>query len=293
VTGYSRSANSGDVYFTIAYDASDGMTRWARRYAGSSSDRAYAVAASPDGSEVFVTGTSRGATASDDYYTIAYDASTGTMRWAARYFGPDVDGADVPSAIAPSPDGSRVFVTGSSPMPGLSGFATVAYDASTGARLWVRRFHHGPSFEDYPTAMVASPDSSEVFVTGSSAAGNDGTDYATVAYDASTGATRWVRRYNGPTDMDDFATSIAAGPDGSAVFVTGGSVTDSELSDYVTLAYDTATGATLWIMRKGKPATNERARAIAVSPDGSKVFVTGDSWIPGGSIDYATVAYEP
>jgi hypothetical protein len=62
-------------YATIAYDAATGVELWTARYDGpaNSYDYAYSVAASLDGSRVFVTGFSDRASSSD-YVTIAYEA---------------------------------------------------------------------------------------------------------------------------------------------------------------------------------------------------------------------------
>lgn len=48
-----------------------------------------------------------------------------------------------------------------------------------------------------------SPDGSEVFVTGYSIGNRTSYDYATLAYDASTGDQLWLRRYNGSANGDD------------------------------------------------------------------------------------------
>jgi hypothetical protein len=48
----------------------------------------YALGVSPDGTTVFVSGTSIGRDGSFDYATVAYDASTGHGLWLARYNGP-------------------------------------------------------------------------------------------------------------------------------------------------------------------------------------------------------------
>jgi len=188
-----------------------------------------------------------------------------------------------------------VFVTGSSFRLG-TGFdlTTVAYDADTGGELWVRRYD-GPAHRDDPaTALAVSDDGSRLFVTGWSTGVGTGPDVATVAYDTASGAQLWVTRYNGPESANDYGSSIAVSPDGSRVFVTGDTLDSSGLEDYLTLAYDAATGSQRWVSRYAGPGHGtDTARSIAVSPDGSKVFVTGES--NGGSptyFDYATVAYD-
>src|SRR5262249_26243352 len=124
------------------------------------------------------------------------------------------------------------------------------------------------------------------------AGGTTGTDYATVAYDASTGARLWVKRYDGRAYNDDYAYGLAVSPDGATMFVTGRSRRLATYYDYATGAYDTGTGAKLWTKRYNGAANDEdQANDVAVSPDSSTVFVTGYSLGSGTGYDYATVAY--
>ena len=295
VTGRSDGPTSGYDYATVAYDASTGATLWSKRYTGPGdhSDYASALGVSPDGSKVYVTGSRAGSTGGFDYATVAYDASTGVKLWVKRYNGPG-NGGDEARALGVSLDGSEVFVTGiSGPLTVYDwDYATVAYDASTGAELWVKRY----SVENeiaYATALVVSTDSSQVFVTGYTERRFRGSRYATVAYDASTGAEQWVMRYSGPSSGSERPTALGVSPDGSQVFVTGFSEgsTNPVDDDYATVAYDASTGAQLWARRYTRLG-NDIARALGVSPDGSKVFVTGDSEGSATHFDYATVAYD-
>ncbi len=66
-----------------------GSELWVARYQGTPvRNIAYSVAVAPDGSAVFVTGTSDGQGTDYDFATIAYGAGTGSQIWARRYDGP-------------------------------------------------------------------------------------------------------------------------------------------------------------------------------------------------------------
>ncbi len=130
-------------------------------------------------------------------------------------------------------------------------------------------------------------------MTGNSAGSGTGDDYATVAYDASTGAELWSARYNGPADGYETSYALGVSPDGSRVFVTGDSYGPTPGPDYATVANDASIGTELWVARYNGPANSaDSAAALGVSPDGSRVFVTGVSLGETSYHDVATVAYE-
>jgi outer membrane protein assembly factor BamB len=216
--------------------------------------------------------------------------------WVSRYNGP-INGLDQAYSVQVSPDGSKVFATGWSSGSGSGyDYATLAYDATTGAQLWVSRYNGPGNGVDQAYAVKVSPDSSKVFVTGWSRGATSGYDYATLAYNATTGAQLWVSRYNGPGNRDDQALSVDVSPDGSKVFVTGHSkripVVGYSAWDYATLAYDATTGAQLWVSRYDTSGRQDDAHTVKVSPDGTKVFVTGLSVGISGYSGFATVAYD-
>src|SRR5262245_28406238 len=144
------------------------------------------------------------------------------------------------AAIATDGQGT-VFVAGNNSFgPTGYDYSTVAYDATTGAQLWAARYNGPANSDDYAFA-IALDGLGRVFVTGGSWGGASSFDYATVAYDATTGAQLWAARYNGPGNGRDSASGITA--DGlGAVYVTGQSFGGTGSFEYATVAYDAMTG---------------------------------------------------
>jgi len=283
-------------YTTAAFDASTGDVLWGRSYAGlGGDDEAWALAVSPDGERVYVTGSSVGPDGSTDFATIAYDAATGDQLWLARYNG-SATGDDTPEAISTSSDGARVYVTGTVGAEyGRGAMTTIAYDAATGSQLWVAA-EHSDRATVAGSAITVAPDDSRVFVTGS--LWRYQYDIGTVAYDGMTGEALWVAQWDNPEiNVEDYGVAIAVTPDGSNVLV-GGYTWDrfDELrgEGFVTLSYDALTGTERWFsVYRGTRDGDDFLRGLALAPDGATVYVIG----PSGSNNneeyhVTTVAYD-
>ena len=292
VTGYTLSSTGSIDFTTVGYDPA-GAQLWATSYdgPGHGSDYAVAAAVDPTTHDVYVTGNSPGVSSGDDYATVAYSPG-GTQLWAARFNGA-ANGADEPAAITVDPTTSRIYVTGQSPSPtGDADYATVAYN-SDGSQRWATTYNGPGSGNDAAVSIAINTTTHRAFVAGHSAdTARGGTDFATVAYDA-TGAQKWAARYHGPYAGANNATALAVDPSNRNVYVTGVSAQSATKFRYATVAYS-GTGARLWATHYSGPhgGTNI-ATAVAVDPGNHAVYVTGQSAGKKTGLDYATVAYDP
>ena len=271
----------GSDYCTLAYNTTTGAVLWQANYQVGQHIHTFAnaLALSPDGSDLFVTGTAG---------TVAYGASTGTQLWADHY---KQRWGRSDEHVAVSPDGSTVFVAGATTVTKPEHFLTVAYNAATGAQIWAAQ--KSPStFASFASAVAVSPDGSGVFVTGPSLTSN-GTPpaYLTIGYNAATGAALWVRRLADPGGNFDTLPSLAVSPDGSAVIMAGSMDQANGQLGYAVTSYAAATGARLWAARYQGPGGGA-STAAAVTASGSNVFVTGTSARDSTQNDYATIAVQ-
>ncbi|MEV4112405.1 S8 family serine peptidase [Nonomuraea sp. NPDC049695] len=298
VTGLSAGTDdTGNDAVTIAYDTASGAELWVARHTGpgNGSDWSNAVTVSPDGKSVYITGmTTLGEAGKEDYFTIAYDAANGERTWLQHFDGPG-GGTDDARKIGLSPDGAKLFVTGQSSGPsgtGLADWGTVAYNAATGEQLWTGRYNGTGNGTDIPSGMAV--DAKAVYVTGSADNGSTQTDVTTIAYDLATGKELWTDRYDGPAHGSDTPHAITLAPGGGKLYVTGNTEGEGTRSDFTTIAYDPATGQRSWVQRRDGQAKGEDfAWDVAVTPDGSKAVVTGQSADDEAKgEDYVTVAYD-
>jgi DNA-binding beta-propeller fold protein YncE len=266
---------------------------------GDWSDLANAMALSPDGGTVYVTGESNSDVSSgstwSDYATVAIDSQTGQHRWVSRYDGPAAGGIEAAFGVATTPGGGIVLVTGGDSSPsGQSDTATVALQAATGSELWHTRWDGGRG-TDYGTAVVAGPDphpqrDGDLAYVSSFAGDFPDPDAAIHAYDAETGEPRWELIYTGTGQGWDRPVALRLSPGGARLYV--GAFSEGQGLDYAVVAIDTLTGGMVWEARYDGPAHGEdELHDLALSPDGTVVAVTGSSADATGHTNYATVAY--
>jgi PQQ-like domain len=216
---------------------------WAERFKGAEGNTAgFADAVSPDGSTVYVTG-STGVNLPHPHTsgaTVAYNSATGAVLWQTQYNTLNFRNFSF-NDIAVNPDGSAVYATGEvtgSHHPGIINAVTAAYNASTGAQLWVVHFHQRAQ-NIAGTAIAVSPDGSKVFVAGITTAKSGDGEIGTAAYDATTGALLWIGSYS-PAGYSGIGRSIAITPDGSKVFTVGAiwpGIDNNNPNTMVTAAY--------------------------------------------------------
>jgi WD40 repeat protein len=301
VTGGSRGVDSKQDFATVAYDAESGVELWSTRYDGPShlGDTSVSLTVTPDGSRVLVSGRSVKSITGNRrvFATVAYDAETGEQLWVRR-LNPSGKVNYLWSSVL-TPDGDTLLVTGWG-RDGVEGLTaeTAAYDAISGEVLWAWRSDEIRA----GYAATVDPDGATLFVTGAARGG-----FGTIAYDIATGDERWHQTFDAPGGYGD-GFAVATGPDGTSLFVTGSAawrLRGCSGLDYTTISYDAASGAERWVARYDGPSRGEDwAQAVATSPDGAEVYVTGESAGFGGAYscvdgdgprtgqDYTTVAYD-
>jgi hypothetical protein len=172
-------------------------------------------------------------------------------------------------------------------------YFTAKYAADDGALLWQKRYD-GPAHGDDWATKVAVDGFGNVVVTGWSYNESGNPDYYTAKYAAADGALLWERRYDDPGHGDDYAKDLTIDSAGN-VIVTGSSDEMLEFpsnTDFYTVKYAAANGATLWEQRYDGPAHQwDEAKATAIDHLGD-VVVTGRSLGKHGSyFDILTAKY--
>jgi len=268
VTGAGRVSGRQSHPAVIAYAAATGRQRWLRYYTKVPADGG---SVSPDGKTVYVTGSG-----GSSVLTVAYQA-TGTVKWATRYNNPY--GGAGGGEVVLGPGGSNLYIVGAaSNKSGHFDTATFAYRTATGKCLWLDRYNSRGGGGQ----IAMTPDGRKVILVATRNNGRAG-GYAIASYSASTGATRWTRQAPVAADELSVPAGLVIDPHGDTVFVAS----SQDPGGYDTAAWSVADGTLLWTISYA-PAKVYHPAAIALSGDGTRLFVTG-LWPDHG---ITTVAYQ-
>ncbi|MGE4191225.1 MAG: beta-propeller fold lactonase family protein [Thermoanaerobaculia bacterium] len=237
-------------------------------------DGASAVATSPDGKHVYVTGA-----ADDSIAWFTRNAADGTLTFVDHIVDSGSLGLDGASAIAISPNGAQVYVSGSVE----SAVQVFTRDSVTGNLTALERQANGSggvSGMASPAGLAVSPDGRHLYVA---AVGSNA--IVTFSRNASTGALTFVSTQTNGGGISGLggAVAVAVAPDGRNVLVAG--ETDNSLAYFTRNA---TTGAlTFLIQYVDGTATGEGlagVTSVAFSP-------RGDAFYAVGAADNAVVAY--
>jgi PQQ-like domain len=276
---------SGGHVFNEALDPSTGQVVWSSSLEESNTYRPELTFV--PGRQVIVETVlvSGGGGAPNYSIAIGIDAASGDRLWSRQVARSGIE------HINAAPDGSAVFVTagdgtyGIGPGTGFD-FLTMALDPASGSIIWSARYG-GPGLgHQYVSAAIAvDPSGTRVFVTGTGKR-----DYTTVTYDARSGAQMWVKSFDGGGRVD-YPMALGVSPDGGKVFVTGFSPDINDRETYATLAYSAASGAQVWVSRFHGTGWRPQSVSLVVSPEGHRVFLTGQSSGGATLTNYVTIAY--
>lgn len=173
-------------------------------------------------------------------------------------------------------------------------YLTVKYDLN-GVKRWEARYNGTGGKKDLAYALVVDDDA--VYVTGESQGVDSGFDLVTIKYDTA-GAQLWTARYHNPLGgKKDAGYDIALVGGEDIVVVTG--ETDAGAAgkaNIVTIAYDSETGAQLWMQEYSGPGGKaDRAWAMetfSLPGNLDRVVVVGESEGAGTKSDYVTLLYD-
>ncbi len=230
-------------------------------------DGVSAAVESPDGRHLYT------ASGQDDAVTVfARERVTGALTWVEvqKDGVAGVDGIDAALDVAISPDGRHVYATGALD----SAIAVFARNGETGGLTWIERKTDGVdgvSGLGLAAAIAISPDGRHLYVA------TTGTNVVIFGRNATTGRLTWLGQVSdgiGGFDGLEGTEALTVSPDGAHLYVTG------RRGDAVAvLSRDPASGALgfVQVVRDGEGGVDgiEEPRSIAISPDGTHVYVNG------------------
>lgn len=254
---------------TSAYAADTGRLRW-RRITDSGrsgsigvSEEGRAIAVTPDGASVIVTGyNGRPAAGSNERsraVTLALRASDGRVRWIKDSTASG-DPDPTPGGRAVAVHGSAVYAAGGSWYGQSHDSFAARHALADGRRAWARVHEHGTA-SGVARAIVADG-------RGAYLAGMGGNLFQVWAQRASDGQTAWET----PETLQGAALDVALDP-GRLVYATGRVDAGSLAQGFVVYGFDRVTGNVEWTGEAG--AVNGSGDAVLVDPEAGRIYAAG------------------
>ena len=215
----------------------------------------------PDGTKMYITGT-----ISDSVHeynlSSAWDVSTASF---VQSFSVSSQ-ASAPSGLFFKPDGTKMYITGTSSDSVHEYNLSSAWDVSTAS--FVQSFSVSLQ-EKAPTGVVFKPDGSKMYIIGS--VGDEVNEYdLSTAWDVSTAS--YVQTFS-VASQETNPRSLAFNPDGTKLFVIG-SVTDAIYEYALSAAWDISTASYSGVsFSVSSQETNPQG--LSFKSDGSKMYVLG------------------
>jgi hypothetical protein len=234
---------------------------------------------------VIVTGRETTASGGNDWKTVKFNGSTGTVIWEQAF--DSGLGGDQAFAVAVDSAGNAI-VTGYA-WNGTNGdIKTIKYAAANGAILWQKTLTGAAGGTGKGIALTTDA-SDNVFVGGSVWNGSND-DMVTVKYAAADGTVLWQQTFAGAANGNEYVFAIASDSGGNVV-VTGESQNAAGNYDWKTIKYAAANGAVLWQATfAGAGNGDDVAYAVAIDRSTNDVTVTGYS-NNGANLDWKTIKY--
>jgi hypothetical protein len=255
----------------LCYDAATGTRRWAVTL-NAAGFEAVKVA----GPNVFVSGYKKTPTGWTDAVVASYASTSGARFWLRTIAGSGAKNDDATS-LAVTSDARRVYATGHSDVTNGSVVMTEALDAATGNIVWKKSSTPQSGGFDEGGLIALAPDDSAAFVAIASADNAARYTFLTLAYTPS-GTKLWSARER-KFGEGGIPTAIGVTPDGNTTVVSGiGRGTDPSYDGYYVVAYSALIGgpASWQAIDPGLSAYRYGSQDMAIAPDGSKVFLTGE-----------------
>jgi len=258
----------------IAYDASSGSRSWASQ----NQDPAVGwgvindLSVSSDGQHVFGVGD-----AETGGLLESLSASDGSIAWATTMAITPGGTAWLQEAVM-TPEGSGLIAGGTAfTDTGERDFGVVRVDSATGTVQWASRAEGSPGSRQEGSDVVIDPSGTSIYLSGISQDASYQIGWWTVQFDAGNGTLGWDQRYDGTNAYDDWPADLLVTPDGDRVVVTGSTDAGPAGNDARTIAYLATDGSVGWTNTVDAAGYDDQGTAIAMSPDGIKLYVAGTS----------------